>query len=359
MTRMIDWGKLAAELTNDDLPPGEYAGSTKILIERTRMLGAACVNSPAEAAQAFCYLTKYTTERLEGLVTDAAGEPLAIIGALVGNRHTGRVYAENFISEAFRIKNAANVWFGHNHPAGKNMFSYSDRLANALLTDAFFGSGIRHRGFLAVAGMREQGVGWVYAPCQQSLYYEPRGHSPQEGDLTGYCLQVITTKTVPIIELVYAHEQAIGPRLRDPISNREKVALTKGQSGFFLLNQSSYPLAFIPLPNSAAVEKLRFGGSLDGLYRAISIANPSYALLINHGVLSEKAIENLFGFFKSSNVYVLDVLGVSKRKLTSLLDDEATRSKYYANLKLERFYQCAPEPELVTASESVLGAKEN
>ena len=339
MTWMIDWEKLAAELTNDDLPPGEYAGSTKILIERTRMLGAACVNSPVEAAQAFCYLTKYTTERLEGLVTDAEGQPLAIIGALVGNRHTGRVYAENFISEAFRIKNAANVWFGHNHPAGKNSFSYSDRLANALLTDAFFGSGIRHRGFLAVAGMRELGVGWVYAPCQPSLYYEPRGHSPQEGDLSGFCQPVAACVTVPIIELVYAHEQAIGPRLRDPLTNLEKVALTKGQSGFFLLNQSSYPLAFMPLPNSAAVEKLRFGGSLGGLYRAISIANPSYALLVNHGELSEKAIENLFGFFKSANVYVLDVLGVSQRKLTSLLDDEATRSKYYANLKLERFYQ--------------------
>ena len=91
------------------------------------------------------------------------------------------------------------------------------------------------------------------------------------------------------------------------------------------------------------VENLRVGGNLDGLYRAISISNPSYALVINHGILSEKAIENLFGFFKSANVYVLDVLGVSHKKLSSLLDDEATRAKYYANLKLERFYQGAPE----------------
>jgi hypothetical protein len=189
------------------------------------------------------------------------------------------------------------------------------------------------------------------------LYYEPRGHSPQEGDLFGFCQQAAAARAVPIIELVYAHEQAIGPRLRDPISNREKVALTKGQSGFFLLNQSSFPLAFIPLPDSTAVENLRFSGSLDGLYRAISIANPSYALVINHGVLSEKAIENLFGFFKSANVYVLDVLGVSKRKLTSLLDDEATRAKYYANLKLERFYQSATLLDLVTASDLLLGSK--
>lgn len=340
----VDGDKLAAELTNDDLPPGQYAGSTKILIERSRSLSVACVDSPEQAAQAFSYLTKYTTERLEGLVTDAAGKPLAIIGALVGNRQTGRVYAENFISEAFRVKHAANVWFGHNHPAGKNAFSYSDRLANALLTDAFFGSGIRHRGFLAVAGMREQGIGWVYAPSQQALYYEPRGHSPQDGDLFGFCQTAAAVKTVPIIELVYATEQAIGPRLRDPISNKEKLALTRGQSGFFLLNQSSYPLAFIPVPNSAAVEKLRFGGILDSFYRAISVANPSYALLINHGVLSEQAIQNLFGFFKSANVYVVDVLGVSKRKLTSMLDDEATRSKYYAHLKLARFYQAESDP---------------
>jgi RadC-like JAB domain len=343
MTAGVDWGQLAAELTNDDLPPGDFAGSTKLTIERWRLLGVDKINTPEDAAKAFCYLTRYTTERLEGLLTNSAGEPLAIIGALVGNRHTGRVYAENFISEAFRIKNAVNIWFGHNHPAGINKFSYSDRLANALLTDAFFGSGIRHRGFLAVAGMREQGVGWVYAPAQQSLYYEPRGHSPQDGDLCGFYQPAAAFKAVPIVELVYAHEGAIGPRLRDPLSHREKLALTKGQSGFFLLNQSSFPLAFVPLLNSAAAENLRFSGILDSLYRAISVANPSYALLINHGELSEKAIENLFGFFKSTNVYVLDVLGVGKPKLSSLLEDEATRAKYYANLKLERFYQGSAE----------------
>jgi DNA repair protein RadC len=55
-----------------------------------------------------------------------------------------------FTAEAFRIKNAAHIWFVHNHPSGLARLSTADTQITRALQTAFDGTSITAHGILGV-----------------------------------------------------------------------------------------------------------------------------------------------------------------------------------------------------------------
>jgi hypothetical protein len=99
-------------------PEGDFYVNTIVGSEVTRKLGARLITSASDAATATKYLYKSAVERLDGIVTDQRGKPLAVIGGFKGANTQASVYPATLLGEAVRIPGAAYVWFSHNHPSG-------------------------------------------------------------------------------------------------------------------------------------------------------------------------------------------------------------------------------------------------
>lgn len=304
-----DLAKLLKKLVIEDMPPGRYATQTRLQVTDTRELGTDSVNSPADAAQAFYFLAQYANEHFEALLTDKHGKPLAVVGALRGARRKTPFFPEVVAAEAFRVKGAANIWFVHNHPSAQNVLSYADRIANAKLSDIFNGSKIAPRGMLAIAGKKDQGRFWVYAPPHDKLYHEAAGHNPQVGDLQGFTQPVTASKLVPVLELVYTAEDSLTPNRPHTVPLEETAAISQGQSGVLFMSVDGKPTAFMPVADKFA-KQLRKAGRMDSLHRAVSVSNANLALIINQGDLSTAALQNLAGFFHNHDVKLMDVFDV-------------------------------------------------
>jgi hypothetical protein len=284
-------------LSRDDTPAGTYATRTQIVQENTRQLGTDRVNSPEEAAQALAYLANSAVERFDALITDKDGKPLSIVGAFKGTVDGAAVYPATITGEAFRIEGAANIWFAHNHPSGINALSAADRNMNQKLFDVFRGSQITPRGIFAIAGPEGEGRKWIYDSGQ-----------PDAKDITGTTIKPSKTAEIPVVERVYSEEGKLAPSISDPEKAKTLAQdLANGESGVILMDNQHAPVAFIPLKSEES-ETLRTDGRMDALYRGLSMANASAAIIVNQGDMTNNAVMNLAGFFHGVDVRVLDVL---------------------------------------------------
>jgi hypothetical protein len=296
-------------LSRDDAPTGTYGTRTQIVEENTRQLGADLVSTPEQAAQALAYLSKSTVERFDALITDKDGKPLAIVGAFKGAIDQASVYPATIAGEAFRINGAANIWFAHNHPSGINELSAADRAMNKKLAEVFRGSEITPRGIFAIAGAEGNGRQWVYESGEQ-------GGTDQKGTTT----QPDKTKTVPVVERVYAEEGKLADPVSAPnVAKSTAKTLSKGESGVMLMDNQHAPVAFIPLKSEQS-ETLRTDGRMDALHRGLSMANAAAAIIVNQGDMTSNAVMNLAGFFNSNQVRVLDVLDKNGEAFDSRAD---------------------------------------
>lgn len=302
-------GRPDGGLSRDDAP-GTYAARTELVEENTRELGADRVNTPEEAAQALAYLGKAAVERLDALITDENGKPLAIVGAFKGALTQAAVYPATVVAEAFRVKDAANIWFAHNHPSGTSEFSNADRNLHANLAEAFRGSDITARGLFAIAGKEGSGRKWVFeAPSEDRNSLDP--------DLYGATTAPVKGVSVPVVERIYTEEGRLGPQITSPATAKEMATnISGGDSGVVLLTAQNEPVAFVPIgPGGAAT--LRADGRMDALYRALSVANAGAAIIVNNGALDAQSVKNLAGLFNSLDARVLDVLDTSGLAVTS------------------------------------------
>jgi hypothetical protein len=106
----------------------------------------------ADAAAATRYLYKSAVERLDGIVTDKNGKPLAVVGGFKGALSEARVFPTTMIAEAVRVPGAAQLWLSHNHPSGTAELSRADEKLAGEIKRVFDGSGIEVKGIVAVAG---------------------------------------------------------------------------------------------------------------------------------------------------------------------------------------------------------------
>ncbi len=285
----------AGPLSRDDAP-GRYARRTEIVKDSERQLGVDRVTTPAEAATAFQTLAKGAKERFDALVTDKDGRPLAIVGSSTGTLDAASVYPSQVAAEAFRINDAANIWFGHNHPSGFSDLSLADENINRVLADLFEGSRIKPRGILAVGGgAKTEGRPWE--------------HVTHEGDRsTGVTSPVERPASVPVVERQFTEHGALGPAVRDSNDARRAAAAIAGnESGLVLLDNRHTPVGFVPVQD-ADIAKLRDTGKLDEMHRVLSVSNANRVVVANNGTLREASIKNLAKYIRSMEGRVLDVI---------------------------------------------------
>jgi hypothetical protein len=284
---------------------GVYATRTTLVETQRREIGAGNVTNAAEAAAALAHLRRGAVERVDGLVTDRNGKPLAIVGGFKGAVSEAPLYLPTLIGEAFRVKGAANIWLAHNHPSGKETLSGADRSMNTRAAEAFRGSGITWRGFMALGGGLGDGVRWEMADAQDTL-------SSGWTDLK----QDAPTKTVPVVERVLLeHGQLEQVKITGPDGALAMAKKVAGEdSGIMLLDTQMRPVAFVPVTQEQ-VNELRVAGRMDALYRALSVANASGAFIVASGTdatgLTRSAILNLGGFLSSVGVQPYDVVFTS------------------------------------------------
>lgn len=284
--------------TSDAVPEsGRYASKTRLVAETTRTLGATRVTNLQEAAQALSYLGRGAVERFDALVTDKDGRPLAIVGAFKGGIAQTSVIPATVISEAFRIKGAANIWMAHNHPSGRPDLSAADRSLEQMLRDLFRGSGIEARGLFAIASSGK----W--------------SHQGANGDGSGSVEQPVATMPIKVVEREISEGDKLADKISGPMDARRVArSVSNGESGIMLLDSQNQPLAFVPVE---VATPLREGGRMDAIYRAISYANAATAIIVNQSNrYSDQEARNLAGILNSIDVRALDVIDVAENGVT-------------------------------------------
>ena len=277
-----------AGLQDTPAPPGDYYVNTIVGTEVQRELGASRITSPQQAAQATQYLYRSAVERMDGIVTDKNGTPLAVIGGFKGALAQTSVYPGTLAAEAVRIPGAAYVWFSHNHPSGTANLSRADENLNRVLSDTFRGSGIEPRGLLAVAGDK-----FAYVNEHSAGMLVDEAIPPSQ-----------TNITVPAIERQLAMEPpAARTVLADPIAAKSEARAfyaKAGGPGIMLLDSQNRVVAWIPISHEMK-GPLRGTGQLNVVWRAVSQANAGSAIIVHGGELDEKG-RLPGGYDPSSNI---------------------------------------------------------
>lgn len=281
-------------LTRDDVE-GKYATRTQLVTLHNREVGAGPVKTAADAARALQHLGRGAQERFDILLTDKAGNPLAIVGAFKGTIDGASVYPHTVFSEISRVKGAANAWMGHNHPSGITMPSQADRNLTQRLSNLFRGSNVKLREHL-VLGLRDG------KPAFSTM--------APDGEIIGTNLPfepTTKTKTIPVVERELVERNSLNAPFRDPSAARRAVRdISGGQDGLVFLNNQHYPVGFMPLSPEQAMP-LRDTGMMDRIMRGISVSNAAAAMAVTHGKLTLEHIKNVSGLLASMDIRVLDV----------------------------------------------------
>lgn len=256
-------------------PAGDYNVRTTVGVTAQRQLGAKVIKTAADAAAATQYLYKSAVERLDGIVVDKDGKPLAVVGGFKGALAQASVYPATLVGEAVRVPGAAAIWFSHNHPSGSAELSSADVRLAASLADVFKGSGIEPKGLLAVGGGK-------FSHTEGSVldYSAIKDIPAGQGALT-----------VPVIEreqqMPAAQRQSITSPAAAKVAAASHYAAAGKKPGLLLLDNQNAVSAWVPLPSNT-LGLLRGTGGLNAIYRAVSEANAGAAILVHGGELDAK-----------------------------------------------------------------------
>ena len=263
---------------------GTYTVTTQLVSVGERELPKGVIATNEDAAEAFAYLTRGAVERLDALVTDAAGRPLAIVGSYKGNNTQASVYPGVVLQEAIRVGGAANIWLAHNHPSGVSNLSGADRNLSKAFQDLFSDVGITYRGLFAVAGRSGGETQWEHSDYSNGTVRN----------------DVATTVKVPIVERELLDTGVRMGTLTSPSAAREIIERLAGPTpGLILLDGQSRATAFIPVANEYDTAEIT---------RAVSKANAAAAIAANpNGAYSSAGMQNLKKFLGTMDVRLLDV----------------------------------------------------
>lgn len=311
-------------------PAGEYRTLTRLVTTRQQQLGhVGPVKRLADAANALAYLGRGAVERLDALVTDANGKPLAIVGGFKGATSQTPVFPATILSEVFQVPGAAKLWLVHNHPSGKPDLSRADEEVLANMRTVLHGTGIRAEAMIAIGDGRWNGINAAEIPDSGTL-------------------NVKDGPSVPAQEREFEARGKLFPQLSDPaqaaVMARELSRRHDGSPGIVMLNAQLEPVAFVPW-SAADAKPLKHNGKLDALFRAVSFANASYAIIAegSKNPMSLDAARNLAAGLAAIDVKALDIIPESGK----------TAAQEGMPLKASTLYSRsapAPAPELRIAS---------
>ncbi len=306
-------------------PAGDYRTTTRLVTTRQQQLGhVGPIRSLGDAANALAYLGRSAVERLDALVTDSAGKPLAIVGGFKGALSQTPVFPATIVGEAFQVPGATQLWLVHNHPSGTPDLSRADEMVLRTMGNVFDGTGIKVKGMLAIGNDRWGGM-------------DDWGQSEKGA------LQPAAGPSVPAQERQLQDRGQLGPSITGPSSGAAAVrGLSQqhgGVSGIALLNAQNQPIAFVPWSGADAMP-LKDNGKLDALYRAVSFSNAGAAMIatgVNRSMSLAEA-QNLAKGLSQVDVRALDIVH----------NDGLTEAQKGSKIEADRLYsrEGAMSPEL-------------
>lgn len=269
-----------------------YATEAVLTPVREVTIGTGTVNGAYDLAKASAPLARKAVENLQGILTDANGKVLSVIGNFKGDRSLASVFQFTLMGEAMGTEGATNLWLTHNHPSGVSSLSQADRRLLQLTADKFSGTKITVRGIMAIGGRDFEFV----APDGETV--RGTANPPR-----------LTQVTVPERELTRTDK--LGAVISSPeVATAAARSIAGKQPGIILLNGQHEPVAFVPWAPERA-SRLRGTGGLDDLYEAAVRANASAALIASpEGSYTPGQETNLARALKTGavEVNVLDVI---------------------------------------------------
>ncbi len=292
-------------------PPGEYATRAALVTTRQQQLGhRGPVRTMADAANALAYLNKSAVERLDALVTDSSGKPLAVIGGFKGALSQATVYPATLLGEAMQIPGAANLWMVHNHPSGTSSLSRADSFLAESVAHAFDGTAIKVRGMIAAG--RDV---WSGGSDVSRVGRFNEDHSDQP-------LRPIAGDSVPAQERQLIAHGNLGPPISSPKDAKETVLKLVQRNAYrptvVLLDAQNRPIAVVPWSVDDAMP-LKGNGKLDALLRAVAESNSGAALIGTGGgptgarALTMDQAQNIGAALAKADVRVLDIIDADGR----------------------------------------------
>ena len=276
-------------------PEGRFGTVARVVTQRNQQLGhVGPIRGLGDAAAALAYLGRSAVERLDGLLTDSAGNPLAVVGGFKGALSQTSVYPSTLVGEAFQVPKAARLWLVHNHPSGESTLSRADSMLLQAIDKVFQGTEIKVMGMIAVGDGRWSG-------------------ERVDGALDAGRLATAQGPTVPAQERELQERGMIGPAISSPQEAselaRDLVRQHGGAPGILLLDVQLNPTAFVPWAADEAIP-LKNNGRLDALYRAVSFSNAGGAIIATGDAkpMSLDAARNLAKGLDQIDVRVLDIV---------------------------------------------------
>ena len=281
-----------SRLSGEKPTRGQYATETELISESRRLLTVGRITTVDQAAQAALSVSVQAVERFDALVTDKDGKPLAIVGSFKGTINSASVYPAVVAAEAFRIPDAANIYFYHNHPSGTTKLSDADLAITRKLQRVFDGSGITAHGIFAIT-------------TNGSFSYE----NPATREVVDGVAQAgAAAVSVPIIERIISFDEKMGAGVTSPDISKSLIPKLFNESGLMLLNNQHEPVGFMPMSPGEALP-LKHTGMTDNLFRALSMSNAAAAILYDSEQhYSVEQYQNIGEFLDEIDVRLLDVL---------------------------------------------------
>ncbi|MFA5922422.1 MAG: strawberry notch family protein [Methylococcaceae bacterium] len=281
-----------SRLSGEKPTRGQYATETELISESRRLLTVGRITTVDQAAQAALSVSVQAVERFDALVTDKEGKPLAIVGSFKGTINSASVYPAVVAAEAFRIPDAANIYFYHNHPSGTTKLSDADLAITRKLQRVFDGSGITAHGIFAIT-------------TNGSFSYE----NPATREVVDGVAQAgAAAVSVPIIERIISFDEKMGAGVTSPDISKSLIPKLFNESGLMLLNNQHEPVGFMPMSPGEALP-LKHTGMTDNLFRALSMSNAAAAILYDSEQhYSVEQYQNIGEFLDEIDISLLDVL---------------------------------------------------
>lgn len=286
--------------------PGRY--TTTVKSEKTKEINAGfdLLDTPAKVAFATSSLSKSPQEVLFAVATDKNNKPIAILRHSIGMRNSARVDPGIVAGWAANVEGAANLWLSHNHPSGKSDLSKADRNISKIIGDILDGTGITHRGIIAVT--HEGNYSWA---------------DTSGSDEAGRIPEPEKNKKVSVVEREFSSNGLLSDDYSDGVNNpTEAIEMAKdiggGDAGIVMLDAQYRPIGFMPInyteANNARGTKLH-----KDIVRAVELSNANAVLHYSpdRGRAVEYGMLNIGALMNMANIQTIDAIVGGNTSLAS------------------------------------------
>ena len=261
--------------------------------------GIDSVEQLEDAAHVAAAFRKHAQETALAIVADSQNKIIHVIRHTKGSKSSSIISPAELSAAIASTKDAANVWFAHNHPSGKLTPSGADRHITQALISALDGTGVRVRGHVIVG--------------------DGGNFSAVNGDTTGKIKPLVRSKKIAITERVVRKNTSMKQvkPLDSVTSATEFVNNMETETGVILLDTQVRPLGVVALTEKE-MSTLREQGTLKRLLDGIDQTNAGGAIVVAKSHSTAENIGNYIARLTSDEFRHLDSFVKSDNDLVSL-----------------------------------------